>query len=312
MRHLWQGQPDTDNACVACAPCQPDEYMVSTLTDTWTRLTFSTTTGAATAPSPCPGNTTSRGYRCLSSKWPSGYYITPQALAGLSPLDGQDGLSTLQALRCTDLTFPAGTPAALAAAAQLMDYVQGPTFECYIGCRYGLNLVAAANYTRQFPDARGLESPQGNVFYPDRAKLYAQRLCLPCSTAPCRRAGRYRPQVTAAGCGPACLIQPELCVDADTGAFNDGCNSACAPPPPHAVTTGGSTTLGSDACPWTCLGPNATGPGYHLRDDGTGCEWCGATGACDATHVHVPPWLCFPYSRTQVLSPSPPSLFRWA
>ncbi len=305
-----QGDPARDNECVLCQACQPDEYMATTATSAWTSLSF--VAGSANEWQPadvCPGTTTAPSYRCISSQWPAGQYITPAGLAGLSPLEG---LTSLKVAQCTDLLVVEGDFLS-AAAATLMDYVRGRSFECYIGCRYALNDSAVGAYVRAMArDETSLEDPFGNVFLPHDARPYAAQLCLPCRTdAPACHAGAFRPE-SAPGCGPPCLSRPALCPGP---AHANGCTGACAPPPDHAVFIGGSAVLGLAQCPWACLGRSALGvvkeeeeeAGYHLRDDGSGCESCAATHLCDATEVHVPETLCFPYSRTRdVCRPCPP------
>ena len=268
-----EGQPAVDNGCADCAPCAPGQFMVSVLVSTWNVLDGG---GVATA-ALCPG-TSAPTYRCLNNTWDAGFYLVPTMLAGLAP--GGD-LVAQRGLPCTDL---ANAPAV---AAQRMQYVIGPTYECYVACMFSIDLAVAAQ----------LQS-RTNLFLARTAVFYADKLCGASSTAPCAIAGRYRPSPA-----PPCLLTP--CVEPDGVTPNDGCIGACHPPPAHAVFIGGSSGNAS-GCPWACVG-GADGAGYHLSDDGTACLACNDPAQCPAGYVLEPWWLCQPYSRTrEVCKPCPP------
>jgi hypothetical protein len=196
---------------------------------------------------------------------------------------------SVQSLPCNDLSAfpPAFDPSLVAAAASLMDYALGPTFACYVGCRYGVNAAAVDAYVRLYPDgAGGHEDPHNNVFWPMQARLMAATLCAACPTSPCAF-NRYRPPP----CGPPCALQPELCGDL----FMDGCTGTCNGPPANAVTVGGATTPSAGGCPWTCNG------GFHLTPAGDGCVSCSAP--CDAGYVHNR--TCPPYARSACIACAP-------
>ena len=299
-------QPYRDNECIMCQACLSSQYTVTTSTDTWTSLTFIQNMADGSImgipPNTCPGNTTSPGYRCLDNTWSAGQYIASQALAGMSLYPGLGGGgSSITTLPCTDLTFPLGTPSSISIAALLMDYVVGPVFQCFIGCKYGLDYAAVEAYVNESPDWKGQEAPYSNVFYPS-AKIFAEKLCRPCPQTKCRW-NRYRPQVVAndnsnnVSCGIPCMLMPAMCIDTD-GSDNQGCTGNCQPPPANAVTIGGSSILNSNICPWSCNGGDGSKSGWHINEDATGCDPCDAGPFyCDENHVLVPPSQCFPYSR---------------
>ena len=304
------GQAAQDNGCAVCQGCAPTEFaaIIPAAGAGWTSLRL--VDGAAVPPGLCPGNTTDPGYRCLSNDWPPQQYL--QYGDGVGAAVGADGMTGFRTLPCTDLTPTPGLPAALVAAYRLMDFVRGPTYECYVACRYGVNPAMVAEYARASPDPTGRENPAGNLFFPSTAKAFLLGgLCLPCSRAACTALpGRYRPVVDATnGCGPPCGITPSECLEATAtggaagaaagGAIsNDGCVAPCDPPPANAVFVGGAPVGGNaSSCPFACVA------GYHLSDDGTACEAC---GACAGLRVPVPSYLCLPYSRTaEVCRPCP-------
>ena len=274
------GQSTLDNGCAPCQPCPPGQFTVSVFTNEWTK--------SVSADGACPGNTTAPSYRCLANTWVAGRYLAPQALL-LAAGGGEGALvdpANVQSLACNDLSaFPPGFDAVAADAARLMDYTLGPTFECYVGCRFGLNVSAVDAYVRAFPDARGaLEAPHDNRFYPAQARLLAARLCAPCPNATCPF-NRFRPPP----CGPACFLRPSECALPQGGV--DGCVGVCDPPPSNAVTVGGALRPDASSCPWACADR------FHLTQDGTGCVACSAP--CDAGFVHSP--VCLPYSRNVCL-----------
>ena len=296
--HVMSAYPDQDNTCVDCQPCQSNSITVTTTSSTWTSLVFDSASGNVVPPSSCPGNTTSMGYRCVSDVWPAGQYLSMQELAGVSPYPSDtffDGASTLKAVAC---------PPLVQSAASLMDYVVGPTFECYVGCKYGLNIQQVSSYIEAYPDTRKLENPYNNVFYA-QAKAYALLLCTVCPLTVCPY-GKYRPLVAAdttmmttnKSCGAPCLMDQykNLCSTPSAGGSNQGCFGQCLPAPPNAVTTGGSAELDSHICPWVCL------PGWHITEDGTGCSACADSLAlCDAGYASVPPSMCVPSSTKSTL-----------
>ena len=281
-------QPDRDNTCADCDGCAPTQFAVYTLDGSWTDLQYVVSADKSTrVPVPvaaCPGNTFRPGYYCLDNTWMRGHYLAAQTTAGAA--SAGDGLTTFQALACSDLAggyYP------------LLDYVTGPTFACYVGCRYGLNDTAMHAYVLAYAGVG--EDPLHNIFWPATAKTFPG-LCLACSTRPCTPfAGRYRPLVDA-GCGPACLITPDACTEPDGVTSNDGCSRDCTNlPAAHAsFLTGAASTGDAGGCAFAC-----TDPGYHLSDDGTDCVAC---GDCPPLSVPVPP--CYPTSRTaDVCRPCP-------
>ena len=225
-----------------------------------------------------------------------GRYLRAQNNAGASgATSGDGGLTTFQALACSDLAVTPALDPLLAARYALMDYVLGPSFACYIGCRYGLNDTAVHAYV--VASASSGEDPLHNIFLPPAAKVFPD-LCLPCSTRPCTPfAGRFRPLVFQA-CGPSCLITPDACLEPDGVSSNDGCSAACTNlPAAHAsFLTGAAVTGDARGCAFAC-----TEAGYHLSDDGTNCVAC---AACPPLHVPITP--CYPTSRTaDVCMPCP-------
>lgn len=297
--------PTRDNECEACLGCDPNEYaiVITPGMSTWDTMTIVTSLGGTPVQAPpeaCPGNTTSRGYVCRENAWDAGYYLSAQDVAGASV---EADLSYIQVRGCDQLTPKAGDTAERIAGFARMAFVVGPTFACYVGCRYGLNVSAVSEYIRV--GAGGSESPWSNVFYASAA-LAGYQLCLPCSTAVCPLTGRYRPFAPGSStCGAECLLNDgRQCQEAADGRFNDGCTGNCTSLPDHAVYTGGSSVMNDPTrCPFACLGPTQNGlPGYHLSDDGTRCEPCGV--CADSQHVPVGP--CDVYNRTsEVCRPCP-------
>ena len=262
---------DEDNACADCLPCDSGFVTVRTLTSGWTSYLEYGATGVLS----CPGNTTTPGYRCISSNWPAGQYLVPQSMAGMSPYpSGPDDASTFRAAACPDL---------LPSSSSLMAYVVGKTFECYVGCKYGLNIKQVDTYVNAYPDPRGLEQPYYNVFYAGQAKAYAALLCLPCPLGVCPY-GRYRPASSSGDCGAPCLLDSSLCPD-----NNEGCNGRCDPPPPNAVTTGGASGINT-SCPWVCL------PGYYYYSHNNQCASCTDPIPCPAGFAPVSLSMCLPLS----------------
>ena len=290
------GQPDRDNTCAACTGCAPTQFAVYTLDGDWNDLQFDVSADGHTPvpapPSACPGDTFRPGYYCLDNTWMRGHYLQAQNKAGLGAADAASGMTTFQALPCTDLAVTPALDPLLAARYSLMDYVLGPSFACYVGCRYGLNDTAVHAYTAAAGGGvtSTTEDPMRNIFLPPSAKVFAN-LCLACSTRPCTQfAGRYRPLVVLGGCGPSCLITPDACLEPDGVTSNDGCNTACTNlPAAHAsFLTGAATTGDARGCAFAC-----TEQGYHINDDGTDCIAC---DSCPPLHVPITP--CYPTSRT--------------
>ena len=86
-----------------------------------------------------------------------GHYLQAQNKAGLGAADAASGMTNFQALACTDLAVTPALDPLLAARYSLMDYVLGPSFACYVGCRYGLNNTAVHAYTAYQPQMRARE-----------------------------------------------------------------------------------------------------------------------------------------------------------
>ena len=287
-------EPAMDNGCLACTGCDADQYALleTPLMSTWDTFVLRVSADGATRvdvpDTACPGNTTRMGYTCIDNHFTPGMYLKAQeTTAGLAG-GGDAPILNLNVMRCTQLS----TPACGDALPERMAYVVGGTFECFVGCRYGLNAEAVRAYAQQYGVANG-ESLEGNVFLARHAVCFAPALCAPCPTEACAAVGRYRP-VVEHGCGPPCLLTPERCRDSDTGRANYGCNASCAPPPANAYHTGGAGT-GVDVCPFACQGsPDGLAPGYHLSDDGARCERC---GEC-ADNQSVPVTPCHVYHRT--------------
>jgi hypothetical protein len=292
-----EDRPTEDNACRACTGCDADQYalLATPQMSTWDTFTLLISLdGVARVVVPnetCPGNTTYMGYTCLDNHFTPGMYLKGQeTTAGAGGGDGNAPIN-LDVMRCTHLS-----ERGCLANAERMDYVVGGAFDCFVGCRYGLNADAVSAYAKQYGVA-STESLEGNVFLARRAVCFDPPLCAPCPTEVCAVPGRYRP-----GCGPSCLLTPDQCRDPDTGRFNYGCNASCAPPPANAYhITGGAQD--AQGCPFACHGsPNGLDPGYHLSDDGTRCELCGV--CADPQSVPMEP--CRVYNRTaEVCRPCP-------
>ena len=293
-------EPSRDNECLACTGCDADQYALleTPLMSTWDTFVLRVSAdGASRVDVPdeaCPGNTTRMGYTCIDNHFTPGMYLKAQeTIAGLSGGGGSSDapIINLNVMRCTQLAEPPCD----GRLTHRMAYVTGGTFECFVGCRYGLNADAVRVYAQRYGVASG-ESLEGNVFLARRAVCFDPPLCAACPTEACATVGRYRP-VVEDGCGPACLLTPERCRDPDTGRANYGCDANCAPPPANAYHTGGGGTSADDegVCPFACQGsPNGIDPGYHLSDDGTRCERCGE--CADPQSVPIEP--CYVYHRT--------------
>ena len=294
---MHSDRPAEDNGCLECVGCNADQYtlLVTPNMSTWDtfQLLVSSdgTTRVQVPDTACPGDTTFKGYTCIDNHFTPGMYLKGQeTTAGIS---GDNAPINLNVMRCTQLSN------GCADSAQRMDYVTGGAFDCFVGCRYGINADAVSAYAQRYGVAP-TESLSGNVFLARRAVCFDPPLCAPCPTDACTAPGRYRP-TDAYGCGPPCLLEPEQCRDPDTGLANYGCNASCSAPPAHAYYIGGASK--GDACPFACEGSlNGLDPGYHLSDDGTRCEMCGV--CADPQTVPVEP--CNVYSRTaEVCRPCP-------
>lgn len=271
--------PERDNECAACRPCPEDAFTVAATSNAW----------ASGGGGVCPGNLTDPGYRCVRNDWKEGQYLSMQERAGAdNPWaidDGEGGV-----VMASNVGAPCTQLGENPAAAALMGYVRGPTFACYVGCKYGLRAAGGDTYSA----SPGVERPRENIFLP-RALAFASALCVPCPLSRCGMDGiygLYRPAVTAE-CGPPCLLPSHRARCAESTERNSGCIERCDPPPANAWATGGSAVLGGrGACPWSCR------TGYHLSDNGTECLHCGDVSVCDADSVPVPFSLCTPELRT--------------
>ena len=73
----------------------------------------------------------------------------------------------------------------------------------------------------------------------------------------------------------------------------DGCTQYCRPAPTGAVIYDGSSELGKDECPWTCM------QGWHISDDGLSCLQCALETSCSQGFVLVDTSkYCLPTSRS--------------
>ncbi len=84
----------------------------------------------------------------------------------------------------------------------MMDYVRGPTFGCYVGCKFGLNSAGIDAYTDAMMIKIGgggdSEAPHANIFYP-RAIAYAQQLCTSCPLSACEMLERRQRMISSQG-----------------------------------------------------------------------------------------------------------------
>ena len=281
--------PDQDNECVYCSECAPDEYVIPTQDDDYLQ---DLVLGAGRLLNSCPGNTTSLGYRCLKNEPVLGMFLSDRSRAGSSGFSSSSGVFQDQSV-CTDLT-----PEHLLT----MDYVLGPTSDCYVGCRYGIvlsgNLGGVYAYLNLY-GRNAYEAPMENIFYPRLAAM-ASEVCAHCPLSPCPF-NTYRPEYLP-GCGPPCGLYPYKfwCVSSNH-VNNQGCFSICKDPPLGAVTSGGSVSgLGTNSsCPWTCLHE------WHLNEDGTGCTPC-STNICESGFVLVSQDQCLTHhTKADLCKPCP-------
>ena len=244
---------DRDDTCEFCLPCPENSYTVD--------LNNKEYIGNAK----CLGNTTNPPYRCVINDWKAGEY-----LASSSALERASTGSILTASVRTSLSCDPIDKK------KRMRYVVGPTFDCYIGCKYGLNSGGVDKYTAIFVNTK--DRPRDNIFLYKNAIAYASQLCAPCPLGQCGL-GLYRP------------------VDTEDTACGDprGCVGVCNEPPANAVTTGGSRELGNRTCPWSCK------VGYHLTDDGSRCVSCNDASKCDGNSILLPKTKCDPETRTHQL-----------
>ena len=237
---LHTAQPTLDNECADCHECKDNEFtLLAAAAMSW----LAGTTYSMQVAHLCPGNTTSALFKCVSTKSEKGFYLSLIPGAGASS-DSSSDLQVAQ-IACTDIADVENGR---------MMYVAGlrPT-QCYVGCKYGV-----LNFESYFRSngAATEDNPLQNIFLP-LALAHENQLCRACPTSQCGL-NTYRPQVTTL-CGPTC---------ASVAGCGDGCTGTCQPAPVGAQIVDGSSTLGSDACPWQCL------PGWHISDDGISCRNC--------------------------------------
>jgi hypothetical protein len=267
--------PYADNVCVDCVGCGADEWAVTTQVEQWTN---------AVPPGACPGDATSPGYTCIKNVPEAGKYLAVKSLAGSTPYATKAGtLFSVEGISCEDLSFD---------VANLVDYVIGPTYECYLGCKYGVATGGNGfrEYLNNFSMVLSNENPYNNVFYPRLASFaWASRICLACPLTACPM-GKYRPEYSP-GCGPPCGL-PGYQQTCSTPTPNQGCIGTCASPPAGAIISGGANGLGNQSsCPWTCA------YGYHLNEDETtGCTSC-TVNTCESGYVLVPPDQCMTHHK---------------
>ena len=266
--------PEQDNECKTCKPCSTNSFTVLLGSNAWS--------GQQSAA--CLfGNTTDPGFRCILNDWKEGQYLSMEERAGFaSPFIDGTIISAKVGLPCPPLSE------------ERMGYVIGPTFACYIGCKYGQISTGIDEYITAMMISGGNEKPHRNIFFP-RALAYSATLCTPCPLTTCGMdglMGLYRP-AAGGGCGPPCLLPSYFAQCAQSASRNNGCIGICNPPPQNAWTTGGTAVLdGKDACPWSCK------QGYHISDDGKSCLDCNDVSVCVGNSVLVPNNMCTPESRT--------------
>lgn len=267
--------PYADNACVDCLPCAADEWAVTTQVEQWT---------SSVPPGACPGDATSPGYTCIKNVPEAGKYLAVKSLAGSTPYATQAGtLFSVEGISCEDLS---------ADVVNLVDYVIGPTYECYLGCKYGIATGGNGfrEYLNNYSVVLSNENPYNNIFYPRLASfVWASKICLACPLTACPM-GKYRPEYSP-GCGPPCGL-PGYRQTCSTPTPNQGCIGTCTSPTAGAIISGGAFGLGNQSsCPWTCS------YGYHLNEDETtGCTPC-TTNICESGYVLVPTDQCMTHHK---------------
>ena len=273
---LQTHMPAQDNVCVDCLPCAGNEWAVTTQVEQWTNLV---------PPGACPGDATSPGYTCIKNVPEAGKYLAVKSLAGSTPYATQSGsLFSVEGISCEDLSSN---------VANLVDYVTGPTYECYLGCKYGV--ATGSNGFREYLNNYSMvlsdENPYNNVFYPRLASpTWANKICLACPLTACPL-GKYRPEYSP-GCGPPCGL-PDYQQTCSTPTLNNqGCIGTCTSPTEGAVISGGAHGLGNQSsCPWTCA------YGYHLNEDETtGCTLC-SVNICESGYVLVSTEQCMTHHK---------------
>ena len=237
----------------------------------------------------CPGNLPYPSYRCINSDPIAGQYIGTSNVVGSvnSDIVLESMLSNIRPMRCSDLD---------AYGTELVDYVKGPTYDCYVGCKYGtIPNVGMAYYTSQF--VAGLnEIIDQNIFYP-RMVTVASYVCKNCSS-PLNSCplGKYRPKFSE-GCGPPCGLPTykDICNG------NDGCYMNCNNLPDGAVFVGGSPILGGASnCPWVC------NRGYFTEN--SSCVLCNSSNICGEGFMMVSLDLCLPYHTKKEVCKACPSV----
>ncbi len=234
--YVSDGGPTSDNTCKLCVSCVIGESVMMPYLS-----------------NPCPGNTKIQPYFCVS--WMQaipGFW----ASVALGNVNNVDDPILLKYNPCNNLPLFA-----------IWD--NGPYHDfCYFRCKYSFNEAMIREYAFYF----ALSSPENekrwptvqNLFpyYPTSSPLLlngsrsndnnaanSERamavICSPCNTSACP-IGMWRP-LWADGCGPPCLISPNLCQGR-----SDGCVSICDVSENAAVVGFGTDEKGRATCIWRC------------------------------------------------------------
>ena len=274
-------KPWLDHQCVDCVPCKENQFVVTIDSERLNLIVEDSESASVGGEAVlCPGNLPFPSYRCIDNELIPGQYLASANLAGSSSSLYASIESLLQNVRpmsCSDL---------VEADRVLVDYVLGPTYNCYIGCKYGVvPETGISEYQKTFIVGVN-EAPGSNIFYPRMASM-ADKVCRSCPLTPCQALGKYRPRV-ADNCGPPCGLSSYQAVCGSS----EGCYGNCTALPEGAEFTGGSAILGdADACPWSCK------LGWFTSDDlkVEKCVKCTSSSVCSEGFVMVPLNLCLPY-----------------
>jgi hypothetical protein len=273
--YVSDGGPTSDNTCKPCVPCIVGESVMMPFLS-----------------NPCPGNTKSQPYFCVS--W---MQAMPGFFASVA-FGNDDNPNLIRYNPCNNLPSHAV-------------WGNGPYHDlCYFRCKFRVNEALVREYafffalgsaeneqrwpgggdTNLFPYLPPPLSFSGSIYSNNNNQVNADRamasICSPCNTLTCP-AGMWRP-LWAEGCGPPCLISPNLCQGR-----SDGCVAICDVSINAVVVGFGTDDQGRAICIWRCnIG------WVKIREDK--CAVCNAS-LCAAGEKYVGNSQCNPEARLSEL-----------